>query len=158
MNSLQPILPYLALLVSFIVALTTWLHGRDQNAISRQSNTISADTAVSTKYEVLDQKQEQIAEWGFAAAEEANKRADRIAAEAKAQVTKLQTQLDALSKKLDEQTRAMENVRHEHENEIRQMRDQHIKELVQREQQIAALDLEVRNLRRRVEELEGKNE
>lgn len=99
-----------------------------------------ADKNKTDKYEVLDAKQEQIAEWGFKAADDANKRADRIAAEAQAQVAKLQEQLDALEAKLKEHTAALVAVRQAHAREMAAMKADYEGQIDQKNRRIYALE------------------
>lgn len=107
---------------------------------TRRANVNVSDKNKTDKYEVLDAKQEQIAEWGFKAADDANKRADRIAAEAQAQVAKLQEQLDALEAKLKEQVAALVSVRQAHARELAALKADYEKQIDLKNRRIYALE------------------
>ena len=107
---------------------------------TRGGNRNVADKNRTDKYQILDAKQEQIAEMGFRAADEANKRADRIAAEMQLQVAKLQEQLDQLDHKLKEQTAALVTVRQAHAREIAALKADYEKQIDAKNRRIYALE------------------
>lgn len=146
-DTLKALAPWGVTLVAVLGILLTYRTGRAANLIGSNRTTID-------KYGLLDAKQEQIAEWGFKAADEANQRADRIATEAQAQVASLQEQLNELKRKLDEQVTAMAAVRSEHANEIAALRAQHTHDIDERNRRIYALEDELVNVKARVTELE----
>lgn len=130
---LKTVGPILIGLGGIIAAVTVYLN-------TRGANRNTADKNKTEKYEVLDAKQEQIAEWGFKAADDANKRADRIAAEAQMQVAELKERLAELETKLREQVEAMTRVRVEYVNEVKALRVTHQAEIDERNRRIYALE------------------
>jgi len=128
---------YAAALVALVAAFLTYRGTRGAN------KNVAAKTSLD-KYQVLDAKQEQIAEWGFKAADDANKRADRIAAEAQEQVVHLQEQLNELRDKLKEQVAVMEEMRTLHMAELARARDTHGREIDERNRRIYALEDELK--------------
>jgi predicted RNase H-like nuclease (RuvC/YqgF family) len=146
-DTLKTLAPWGVTIVAVLSIILTYRTGRAANLISTKR--ISID-----KYGLLDAKQEQIAEWGFKAADEANQRADRITAEAQAQVASLQEQLNELRCKLEEQVAAMAAVRSEHANEMAALRDQHTRDIDERNRRIYALEDALVNVKARVTELE----
>lgn len=131
------VLPIVGVVALILSALLTHRGKRDENRNL-------ADKTKIEKYEVLDAKQEQIAEWGFKAADDANKRADRIAAEAQQQVANLQEQLNELKKKLDEQSAAHRQIRIEHAQELQALRETHQHEIDERNRRIYGLEDELK--------------
>ncbi len=107
---------------------------------NRGVNRNVADKNKTDKYEVLDAKQVQIAEWGFKAADDANKRADRIAAEMQVKIADLQERLDALAHDLAEQVALLAKIRIEHANELKTIGEQHQREIDERNRRIYALE------------------
>lgn len=106
---------------------------------TRGANRNVADKNKTDKYEVLDAKQEQIAEWGFKAADDANKRADRIAAEMQMTIADLREQLADLDVKLKKQVALIEEVRRAYDKEIANLRAGHQLALDQKDRRIVAL-------------------
>lgn len=107
---------------------------------TRGANRNVSDKNKTDKYEVLDAKQEQIAEWGFKAADDANKRADRIAAEMQVKIADLQEKLDALAHDLAQQVELLRTIRIEHAKEMKTVVDQHQREIDERNRRIYALE------------------
>lgn len=128
---------YAAAIVALIAAVLTYRNARGANL------NVAAKTNLD-KYEVLDAKQEQIAEWGFKAADDANKRADRIAAEAQEQVVHLQEQLNELRDKLKEQVAVIEQMRMLHAGELAALRETQVREIDERNRRIYALEDELK--------------
>lgn len=130
---IQTLIPLVGAIALIVGSILTYRSKRGENLNV-------ADKNKTDKYEVLDAKQEQIAEWGFKAADDANKRADRIAAEAQSQVAKLQEQLDALEAKLKEQTAALVTVRQAHARELAAMKADYEKQIDLKNRRIYALE------------------
>lgn len=143
MKMLTQLLPYASVLIALLAAWWAYQNGKSETKIKG--------------IEVLDARQEQIAEWGFQAADEANKRAERIAAEANSKVQDLQTQLNELRDILERQSAAHREAIKKYEDEIAALKAQHEAELSERNNQVAVLHAELTKLRARVQQLEGTN-